>query len=74
MSSTQIDTLIDEVQAAFDREPTEIEAGLDVDDSDERAKRELYRGGGRRLYPGSAVRAGYQQLCVQSGFLERGAR
>lgn len=33
MSSTQIDNLIDEVQAAFDREPTEIEAGLDVDDA-----------------------------------------
>lgn len=33
MSSTKIDQLITEVQAAFDRRPTEIEPGLDVDDA-----------------------------------------
>jgi hypothetical protein len=33
MSSTRIETLIDEVQAAFDRRPTDIEAGLDVEDA-----------------------------------------
>lgn len=33
MSSTRIDQLVDEVQAAFDRQPTEIESGLDVDDA-----------------------------------------
>jgi hypothetical protein len=32
MSSNQIEHLIDEVQAAFDRRPTEIEPGLDVAD------------------------------------------
>ena len=32
MSSSQIEHLIDEVQAAFDRRPTEIEPGLDVAD------------------------------------------
>ncbi|MCH7662023.1 MAG: hypothetical protein IH933_16080, partial [Euryarchaeota archaeon] len=33
MSSTRIEQLIDTVQAAFDRRPTDIEAGLDVDDA-----------------------------------------
>jgi len=33
MSSTRIEALIDEVQAAFDRRPTDIEAGLDVEDA-----------------------------------------
>ena len=33
MSSTHIEQLIDTVQAAFDRRPTDIEAGLDVDDA-----------------------------------------
>lgn len=33
MSSTKIDQLITEVQAAFDRRPTDIEPGLDVDDA-----------------------------------------
>lgn len=33
MSSTRIETLIDDVQAAFDRQPTDIESGLDVEDA-----------------------------------------
>jgi hypothetical protein len=33
MSSTRIEALIDEVQAAFDRRPTDIEVGLDVKDA-----------------------------------------
>ena len=33
MSSTRIEQLIDNVQAAFDRRPTDIEAGLDVEDA-----------------------------------------
>jgi hypothetical protein len=33
MSSTRIEQLIDDVQAAFDRHPTDIETGLDVDDA-----------------------------------------
>ena len=33
MSSTRIDQLVNEVQAAFDRRPTEIEPGLDVEDA-----------------------------------------
>jgi hypothetical protein len=32
MSSTRIDELVGEVQAAFDRRPVDIERGLDVDD------------------------------------------
>ena len=33
MSSTRIDQLIDEAHAAFDRRPTKIELGLDVEDA-----------------------------------------
>lgn len=33
MSSTRIDQLIDEAQAAFDRRPTAIEPGLEVEDA-----------------------------------------
>jgi len=33
MSSTRIEQLVDDVQAAFDRRPTEIEEGLDVGDA-----------------------------------------
>lgn len=33
MSSTRIDQLVDDVQAAFDRCPTDVESGLDVDDA-----------------------------------------
>lgn len=33
MSSTRIEALVDAVQAAFDRPPTELEPGLDVDDA-----------------------------------------
>jgi len=33
MSSTRIEQLVDDAQAAFDRRPTAIEAGLDVDDA-----------------------------------------
>lgn len=33
MSSTRIEQYIDDVQAAFDRRPTDIESGLDVDDA-----------------------------------------
>ena len=33
MSSTQIEALLEEVQAAFDQRPTDIEDGLDVSDA-----------------------------------------
>lgn len=33
MSSTRIEQLIGDAQAAFDRRPTDIEAGLDIDDA-----------------------------------------
>jgi hypothetical protein len=33
MSSTTIESLIDEVQSAFDQRPTELEDGLNVDDA-----------------------------------------
>lgn len=32
MSSTRIEQLLDDAQAAFDRQPTDIETGLDVSD------------------------------------------
>ena len=34
MSSNRIETLIDEVQAAFDRPPADIERGLETDEAD----------------------------------------
>lgn len=33
MSSSRIERLIEDVQYAFDRQPTEIEPGLDVEDA-----------------------------------------
>jgi len=33
VSSTRLEQLVDDVQAAFDRSPTDIEPGLDVEDS-----------------------------------------
>lgn len=34
MSGNRIETLVDEVQAAFDRRPDEVEAGLDTNEAD----------------------------------------
>ncbi|WP_142859526.1 hypothetical protein [Salinigranum halophilum] len=34
MSSTRIETLVDEVQAAFDNRPDEVEAGLETNEAD----------------------------------------
>jgi len=33
MSSTRIEKLVDNAQAAFDRRPAEVEPGLDVEDA-----------------------------------------
>lgn len=66
MSSTRIEQLIDNVQAAFDRRPTEIEAGLDVDDA---ALLQL-RKACRLLADAEALRdANYYTLVIEASFV-----
>jgi hypothetical protein len=62
MSSTRIEQLIDDVQAAFDRPPAEIEPGLDVDDA---ALLQLRKA--CRLLAGAASlrEAGYYTLVIE---------
>ena len=66
MSSTRIDQLVDEVQAAFDRRPTQIEPGLDVEDA---ALLQL-RKGCRLLAGADTLRdAGYYTLVIEASFV-----
>jgi len=66
MSSTRIEALIDEVQAAFDRHPTDIEAGLDVEDA---APLQL-RKACRLLAGAEALRdASYYTLVIEASFV-----
>lgn len=66
MSSTRIEHLIDDVQAAFDRQPTEIEPGLDVDDA---ALLQL-RKACRLLAGAEALRdAAYYTLVIEASFV-----
>ena len=66
MSSTRIDRLVNEVQAAFDRRPTEIEPGLDVEDA---ALLQL-RKGCRLLAGANALRdAEYYTLLIEASFV-----
>lgn len=66
MSSTRIEQLIDDVQAAFDRQPTEIEAGLDVEDA---ALLQL-RKACRLLAGAEALRdASYYTLVIEASFV-----
>ncbi|ACM58655.1 hypothetical protein HALDL1_01190 (plasmid) [Halobacterium sp. DL1] len=66
MSSTRIEALIDEVQAAFDRRPTDIEAGLDVEDA---ALLQL-RKACRLLAGAEALRdASYYTLVIEASFV-----
>jgi len=82
MSSTRIEQLIDTVQAAFDRRPTDIEAGLDVEDAALLQLRKACRllAGAEELQHGS-----YYTLLIEASFvaiertvefrlLERGTR
>jgi len=65
MSSGRIETLIDDVQAAFDRRPTDIETGLDVDDA---ALLQLRKG--CRLIAGAATlqEDGYDTIVIEASF------
>ena len=66
MSSTRIDRLVNKVQAAFDRRPTEIEPGLDVEDA---ALLQL-RKGCRLLAGANALRdAEYYTLLIEASFV-----
>jgi hypothetical protein len=66
MSSTRIEQLIDDVQAAFDRRPAKIESGLDVDDA---ALLQL-RKACRLLAGAASLRdAGYYTLVIESSFV-----
>ncbi|WEL16940.1 HEPN domain containing protein [Halorhabdus sp. SVX81] len=66
MSSTRIEQLIDDVQAAFDRPPREIEEGLDVEDA---ALLQLRKA--CRLLAGaeSLRRDGYFTLVIEASFV-----
>lgn len=66
MSSTRIEQRLDAVQAAFDRRPTEIEPGLDVDDA---ALLQL-RKACRLLAGAAALRdAEYYTLVIEASFV-----
>lgn len=66
MSSTQIEHLINDVQAAFDQRPTEIEFGLDVEDA---ALLQL-RKACRLLTGAEALReANYYTLVIEASFV-----
>jgi len=66
MSSTRIEQLVDEVRAAFDRRPREIESGLDVDD----AVLLQLRKACRLLAGAESLRdAGYYTLVIESSFV-----
>lgn len=66
MSSTQIDQLVDDVQAAFDRRPADVETGLDVDDA---ALLQLRKA--CRLLAGAATLrdGGYYTLVIEASFV-----
>lgn len=65
MSSTTIESLVDEVQQAFDEPPEHIETGLDVDDA---ALLQLRKA--CRLLTGSErlLEAGYYTLVIEASF------
>ncbi len=66
MSSTRIDQLVNEVQAAFYRRPTEIKPELDVEDA---ALLQL-RKGCRLLVGANALRdAEYYTLLIEASFV-----
>lgn len=66
MSSTTIEQLIDDAQAAFDRAPTTLEAGLDVDDPAVLQLRKACRllAGAERLQDD-----GYYTLVIEASFV-----
>lgn len=66
MSSTRIEQLVDDVQAAFDQRPDEIEAGLDVADAALLQLRKACRllAGADTLHD-----AGYYTLVIEASFV-----
>jgi len=66
MSSTRIEQLLDDAQAAFDRRPTDIETGLDVSDA---ALLQLRKA--CRLLAGAAAlqEQGYYTLVIEASFV-----
>ncbi len=66
MSSRTIESLLDEVRNAFDRPPTDVETGLDVDDAALLQLRKACRllAGGEHLLDG-----GYYTLVVEASFV-----
>lgn len=66
MSSTRVEQLLDNAQAAFDRQPTEIESGLDVADAAILQLRKACRllAGADALYD-----AGYYTLVIEASFV-----
>ncbi|SFR98128.1 hypothetical protein SAMN05216559_1977 [Halomicrobium zhouii] len=66
MSSTRIEQYIDDVQAAFDRRPAQIESGLDVDDASLLQLRKACR-----LLAGAASLRdeGYYTLVIEASFV-----
>lgn len=66
MSSTRIDQLVDDVQAAFDRRPTEIEVGLDVEDA---ALLQLRKACRLLAGAGTLQADGYYTLVIEASFV-----
>ncbi|SER36421.1 hypothetical protein [Natrinema salaciae] len=66
MSSTRIEQLIDDVQAAFDRRPTAIEPGLDVEDA---ALLQLRKACRLLAGAGTLRDARYDTLVVEASFV-----
>lgn len=66
MSSTRIETLLDDVQVAFDRRPSDIETGLDVEDASVLQLRKACRllAGAERLRE-----VGYYTLVIEASFV-----
>ena len=66
MSSTRIESLVDDVQAAFDSRPTDVEIGLDTEDA---ALLQL-RKGCRLLAGAETLRdEGYYTLVIEASFV-----
>lgn len=66
MSSTRITSLIDDAQAAFDRRPAAIEAGLDVEDA---ALLQLRKACRLLAGAGTLREAGYYTLVIEASFV-----
>jgi len=66
MSSTRIEQLLDDAQAVFDRQPTEVESGLDVANAAMLQLRKACRllAGADALYD-----AGYYTLVIEASFV-----